>query len=58
MTQNYDNINCSNHNKQNMAIQNKQSYVPIICPRCYMRLKQSHHDNNLRLGPKCLKIMS
>ena len=21
-----------------------------------MRLKQSHHNNNLRLGPKCLKI--
>jgi len=31
-----------------MTIQNKQSYVSIICPRCYM---------NLRLGPKCLKFM-
>jgi len=51
------NINCTNQNKQNMTIQNKQLYVSIICPRCYMRLKQSHHNNNLRLGPKCLKII-
>jgi len=33
-----------------MAIQNRQSYVPIIRPRCYMRLKQSNRNNNLRLG--------
>jgi len=26
-----------------MTIQNRQLYVSIIRPRCYMRLKQSHH---------------
>jgi len=38
------NINCANQNKQNMTIQNKQLYVSIIRPRCYMILKQSHHN--------------
>jgi len=51
------NINCANQNKRNMAIQNRQLYVSIIRPRCYMTLTQSHHNKNLRLGPKCLKIM-
>ena len=31
---------------------NIYTHVLIIRPRCYIRSKQSYHNNNLRLGPK------
>ena len=34
---------------------NIYTHVPIVRPRCYIISKQSYYNNNLRLGPKCLK---